>query len=99
MQSGRICICGFSFWINLYTDSAGTIGLGCGWFFFQESWTYFEWPLDWENKAILRDITLLELAPIVLSVMIWSQLLSGKQIQFLTNIMALVSILNSQSSR
>lgn len=31
--------------------------------------------------------------------MIWSQLLSGKKIQFLTDNMALVSIINSQSSR
>lgn len=60
-------------WINsrvlqLYTDSAGSIGLGCR-CFFQNSWMYFEWPLDWENEAVMRDITFLELVPIVLSVM------------------------------
>lgn len=90
-------------WVNsrvlqLYTDSAGSIGLGCG-CFFQNSWMYFEWPLDWENEAVMRDITFLELVPIVLSVMTWARHFSSKKIQFYTDNIALVSIINTQSSR
>lgn len=84
--------------IQLYTDSAGAIGFGCG-CYFKGRWVYYEWPVEWENHDIIRDITFLELAPIVLSVMLWGEELSCHKVQFHTDNIALVSILNTQSSR
>lgn len=84
--------------IQLYTDSAGTVGFGCG-CYFKGNWTYYEWPLEWKNLDVLRDITFLELAPILLAVMIWGEDLSCHKVQFHTDNSALVSILNTQSSR
>lgn len=84
--------------LQLFTDSAGSAGLGCG-CYFGGRWIYYQWPCCWNNQAIMRDITFLELVPIVLSVMVWGEALSGKKVQFHTDNMALVAILNSQSSK
>lgn len=84
--------------LQLFTDSAGSAGLGCG-CYFGGRWIYYQWPCCWNNQAIMRDITFLELVPIVLSVMVWGEALSGKKVQFHTDNMASVAILNSQSSK
>lgn len=60
-------------------------------------WMYYQWPCCWDNQAIMRHITFLELVPIVLSVMVWGEALSGKKVQFHTDNMDLVGILNELS--
>ena len=79
--------------INLFTDSAGNPDLGCG-AFFAGHWTYYQWPDHWHKPDIMADITFLELVPIVLSIFLFKQDLSNKQILFHTDNKALVCILN-----
>jgi hypothetical protein len=84
--------------INLFTDSAGNPDLGCG-VFFAGHWTYYQWPDHWHKPDIMVDITFLELVPIVLSIFLFKQDLSNKQILFHTDNKALVCILNKKSSK
>lgn len=84
--------------LQLFTDSAGGCSLGCG-CYFQEQWAYLQWPQDWVDSEILKDITFLELVPIVLSMTVWAAKLQNKKIIFNVDNMALVYILNKQSSK
>ena len=84
--------------LQLFTDSAGSAGLGCGCYFHGE-WVYLQWPEVWMNTQILRDITFLELVPIVLAFYIWGKMLNGKKIILFVDNVSLVHILNKQSSR
>ena len=52
--------------VQLYTDSAGGIGLGFG-AYFAGKWTCGAWPLYWFDLGITEDITVLELFPILVS--------------------------------
>ena len=51
------------------------------------------------NTQIFRDITFLELVPIVLAFYIWGKMLNGKKIILFVDNVSLVHILNKQSSR
>ena len=78
--------------LQLYTDSSKTIGYGA---VLGAEWLYGAWPDDW--KAY--DITFLELYPIVLSSILWGSCFSNRTIEFHTDNLALVSIINKCSSR
>jgi hypothetical protein len=67
--------------------------------YFSGRWTFFQWPSDWRYSEIMADITCLELVPIVLSVFIFKEVLSMKQIIFYTDNEALVAILNKKTSK
>lgn len=84
--------------LQLFTDSTGSENLGCG-CYFQGQWTYFQWPAEWQNSQILKDITFLELIPIVLAFMIWGVSLSSKMLILHIDNISLVHILNKQSSK
>lgn len=83
--------------LNLFTDSSGTASLGCG-SYFQGQWAYLQWPSSWANKPIIHDITFLELVPIVLAFTIWAKTLRNKKIILHIDNLALVQIINKQSS-
>lgn len=88
------------FWITntvleLFTDSSGSLGCGA---YFQKKWLVFKWPLDW-GQRVLRDITFLELVPIVLAILTWSKMLTNKKVLFHVDNSALVDIINSKSSK
>lgn len=65
--------------VQLFTDSAGSAGLGCG-CYFQGQWVFSQWPDSLANTQILKDITFLELAPVVLALHIWGEALQKKKI-------------------
>ena len=77
--------------LKLYTDSSKSIGYGA---VLGDEWLYGTWPESW--KAY--DITILELYPIVLSSTLWGSHFASRTIQFHTDNLALVSILNKCSS-
>ena len=58
--------------IQLFTDSAGGVNLGFG-AFFAGKWSYGAWPLPWVDLGITRDITVLELFPLLVSLVIWGE--------------------------
>lgn len=84
--------------LKLYTDSAGSSDLGCGAYLAGE-WVHFSWPTHWRRLHFISDITLLELIPIVLAVILWGEKLANKKIIFRTDNMALVYVLNKQTCK
>ena len=84
--------------LNLYTDSAGKPNCGAG-VFYSGHWVFFPWPELWQTEEIMRDITFLELVPIVLALHLFKNELSLKMIMFHTDNQALVTIVNKKSSK
>lgn len=81
--------------LNLYTDSCGSCGGGA---FYNNHWTVIKWPDSWSSEVV-RDITFLELVPIVAAIWLWQDNLAAKKLIINTDNMALVHILNSQTSK
>ena len=89
------------FWVSndevqLFSDSAGAFGFGI---YFQGRWSSAPWPLHWKEIGLTKDITVLELFPIVVAVEIWDECLRNKKIKFFCDNLAVVHILNSMTSK
>lgn len=78
--------------LHLYTDAAGGSGFGA---VFGSHWFYGQWPVQLSPFHI----TFKEFFPIVLAVELWGPLLQDKCIIFHSDNMAVVHILNSQTSK
>ena len=78
--------------LRLYTDASQTWGYGA---ILDKSWFHGQWPLTWCHL----NITVLELFPIVAAICTWGSALQSKNILFFTDNMALVSIINGQTSK
>lgn len=78
--------------LSLYTDASGTIGYGA---VFGTHFFYGQWPESWKHV----NIAFLELYPIVAAVELWAPQLANQRILLHTDNMALVHILNSQTSK
>ena len=78
--------------LQLYTDASGSIGFGG---MLKESWFYGPWP----DQCKSLHITILELYPIVLAMLIFGSHLSNRCVLFLTDNQAVVHIINKQTSR
>jgi hypothetical protein len=59
--------------MELLTDSAGNVHFCKSGFraYFAGHWMQFKWPESWAGDEIMRDITLLELVPIILLLLTW----------------------------
>jgi hypothetical protein len=78
--------------LHLYTDASGTLGYGA---VLGNAWFWGTWDGSWRNQ----NITLLEFYPIVLSIQVWGHLFANKCLVFHTDNLALVSVINSQTSK
>jgi hypothetical protein len=87
-----------NFDMQLFTDSAGGIGKGSGCYLFGK-WSILQWPVEWYQTDILKDITFLEMIPIALSVFLWDRVFKRKKIAFHVDNLAVVTVLNSKSSK
>ncbi|MES9882579.1 MAG: hypothetical protein ABW185_17050 [Sedimenticola sp.] len=83
---------------QIFSDSAGGIGLGFG-AYFNKHWTYAAWPGSWHEHGLTKDITMLELFPILVALHIWGEELRNKKIIFNCDNIAVVHILNSMTSK
>ncbi|KAK3103024.1 hypothetical protein FSP39_015834 [Pinctada imbricata] len=84
--------------LQLYTDSAGNIKMGCA-AIFETHWVFLPWPIEWKGEDVMRDVTFLELIPIVLAFFIWGEHIKKKRILLYTDNLALVSVLNKKTSK
>jgi len=84
--------------LELYTDSSGNSQLGCG-AYFRGHWAQFRWPCSWCDSDIMKNMSLLELIPIILALWIWSPELRNKKVSFYIDNQALVSIINKRTSK
>lgn len=78
--------------LHVYTDASGTLGYGA---VFGSQWFFGSWPEHWFKE----NITLKELFPIVAAVMLWAPQLANKRIMMHTDNLALVHIINSNTSK
>ena len=62
-------------------------------------WTYGIWPQEWFRLGITKDITVLELFPILVAIEVWGQYLCNKKILFKCDNQAVCHILNSLTSK
>lgn len=76
---------------NLYTDSAKSCGYAA---VFGDHWCAGPWP-----DNLNHHITLLELYPIVLALKLWGYKLQDKCVEFYTDNLAVVYIINNQTSK
>jgi hypothetical protein len=58
-----------------------------------------QWPAEWGSTDLLKDITFLQIIPIALSIFLWHRLFYKKKIVYYIDNMAVVSILNSKTSK
>jgi hypothetical protein len=84
--------------LELFIDSAGGQNRGFG-IYFQRKWTQKCWPKEWEEMGILKDITFLELFPVVAALYIWGYQLKNKKIIFNIDNQSVVHIINQKSSK
>lgn len=78
--------------ISLYTDAAASLGYGA---IYSSYWFYGSFPKECRQL----NITLLELYPIVVAVSVWGHLWKNHCVRFFTDNLALVYILNRQTSK
>lgn len=78
--------------LSFYTDAAKTLGFGI---IFNNHWSYGEWPKEWKEK----NIAVLELFPIVLGAVMWSEHLANKRVLFFSDNESVVHIINTQTSK
>ncbi|XP_077790723.1 uncharacterized protein LOC144328926 [Podarcis muralis] len=81
---------------QVHSDAAGSLGFGV---YFRGQWCAQHWPASWQGKPILRDLTFLEFFPIVVAIHLWEDQFRNHRICFWTDNLAVVSVLNKQSSR
>ena len=84
--------------LQLFTDSAGSADLGAA-CFLDGKWCFFQWPEKWRGCEVLRDMTFLEMIPVVLSMFVWGTVLANKKIILHIDNEALVYVLNHQTSK
>ena len=84
--------------LQFFTDSAGGAHLGCA-AIFKTHWSFLTWPHVWYDEALLKDISFLELVPIVMAFHLWGDKLKNQSVILNTDNQALVSILNKRSSK
>ena len=78
--------------IQLYMDSAGSIGFGA---VFGRHWFYGSWPGHWKTY----NVALLALFPVVIAVHIWGSLMSNKRVMFFSDNAPVVDVINNQTSK
>lgn len=91
------------FWVTndtlqLFTDSAGGSDKGFG-IFFKGHWAHGQWPGIWKDRDILRNITFLELFPVVTAIQIWGRQLQNKKVIFHIDNQAVVYVVNKRTAK
>ena len=84
--------------LELFTDACGGEKGGFG-IFFSGQWAYGKWPDNWVVEGITRDMTLLELFPVVVALTIWSDKLRNQWVHFHVDNQAVVQVINSQTCK
>ncbi|KAM3921505.1 uncharacterized protein RB166_010897 [Leptodactylus fuscus] len=81
--------------LELFTDAAGGAGFGA---YFQGQWCAGEWPVEWRESGVVRNLALLELFPIVVATVLWGDRLRDRRVRFLCDNLGVVQAINSQSA-
>lgn len=94
---------GVSFWrtklqleaeLQIKSDATGTLGFEV---YFRRHWCTKAWPAKWAATGVRRDLTFLELFPILVAVCLWG--MASHSVHFWCDKMAVVQVLNALTSR
>ena len=77
---------------QLFTDASGSVGFAA---VFGSKW----FAAEWSESLSLMQIAIKELFPIVLALEIWGSEMANKKILFMSDNMAVVEVINKQTSR
>jgi hypothetical protein len=83
---------------NCLLTVRGSASLGCG-AYLSGHWAQFRWPAHWEKENFMKDISFLELVPIILAFHIWTPRFINKKILLRIDNQALVAIVNNRTSK
>lgn len=81
--------------LELFTDASGAIGFGA---YFQGQWCAGEWPESWRAAGFLSNLALLELFPIVVATVVWSDRFQNRRVRFRSDNLGVVQAINRQSA-
>ena len=82
--------------MELFTDAAGSIGLGI---YFQGKWAQAKWGEHFKRESESNNITFLELFPILVALHLFGDSFQNKKVLFHCDNMAVVEIINKQTSK
>lgn len=82
----------------MYTDSAGGSSGGYG-IYFGGKWAQGNWPSTWVDAGLTRDLTFLELFPVVAALITWEKQFQNKKLLFHIDNQAVVQIINTKTSK
>nr|XP_033777770.1 uncharacterized protein LOC117349008 isoform X1 [Geotrypetes seraphini] len=82
--------------LELYSDAAGGVGFGlfCG-----GAWCAERWPEEWAAAGITKNITLLELFPLVVACELWADVFRNRRVVFWCDNLGVVEVVNRQAAR
>ncbi|KAM3936780.1 LOW QUALITY PROTEIN: uncharacterized protein RB166_000609 [Leptodactylus fuscus] len=81
--------------LSLFTDASGSLGFGA---IFGTEWCASAWPDAWRRSGFCQNLTLLELFPIVVSVVLWGGQLRNCRVVFWSDNESVVNAINHLSS-
>lgn len=84
--------------MELFTDATASATLGCG-AYLSGQYLQYKWPSDWVDKGFLKDITFLELVPVVMALYAWAPHFQNKKILFRIDNEALCVVINKRTSK
>lgn len=65
--------------LHLFTDASGSESCGavC---FLEGQWCFYPWPYHWSTESVLKDLSFLEMVPVILALYLWGSKLQNKKI-------------------
>ena len=81
---------------KLFSAGGDEFGAAC---YFNGEWSFYQWPSSWVGTAVMKDMTFLEMVPVLLAVCIWGHKLANKRVVLWIDNRALVDVLNKQSCK
>lgn len=81
--------------LELFTDASGAHGFGA---YFQGEWCAAPWPDLWKSNGFCSNLALLELFPLVVSLVLWGDRFRNKRVRFFCDNLGVVQAVNSQTA-
>nr|XP_033806845.1 uncharacterized protein LOC117363363 isoform X1 [Geotrypetes seraphini] len=82
--------------LELFSDAAGGVGFGL---YCNGDWCAERWPAEWVRSGVTKNITLLELFPLLVACELWSGVLRNRRVVFWCDNLGVVEVVNRQAAR
>lgn len=82
--------------LQLFTDAAGSLGFGA---FFDGRWCAGPWHSSWVENKVTRNVVLLKLFPVVVSLVLWGRGFSDRRILLHTDNKGVLFMVNCLLSK